>query len=202
MSNPTISEILNGLEFKPVSYIPDVLFSKTGVDCYQIDDDSIAAIEKHMTVGQAYDFVFGSDEVFDIRVYAYDGVPFVLSERIGDVYEGTLTVFNRSVWLKFVSDVLLAGCDVESPDECTLSRNQYIVFGAGGSFKVETPAWQYGFDELFTRYHATYDGHTVSFVRFVNKQPAWADSANRIVVKIDGVETTIDGCDVVFHKRA
>ena len=111
MSNPTISEILVGLEFKPVEDIPTFMFTKVCVDEYDISDDAYSTLRSRMTVGQVYDFVFASDEVFDIRVYAYEGVPFVMYERIGDVDEGTLAVFNRSVWINFLSDVHMFECD-------------------------------------------------------------------------------------------
>lgn len=200
MSNPTISDMLVGLEFKPVEDIPTIMFTKAGVDGYDISDDAYSTLQSRMTVGQVYDFVFASDEVFDIRVYAYDGVPFVLYERIGDVSEGTLTVFNRGVWIKFLSDVHTLECDDVSPDEYTVSRNSYIVFNDARTFSVASPGWQYGFDDLFTKYHATYEGKSVEFIRFAAKRSAWYER-NMIVVKIEGVEVTVDGRDIVFQER-
>ncbi len=200
MSNPTISDMLVGLEYKPVEDIPTIMFTKVGVDEYDISDDAYSTLRSRMTVGQVYDFVFASDEVFDIRVYAYEGVPFVMYERIGDVDEGTLAVFNRSVWIKFLSDVHTLVCDDVSPDEYTVSRNSYIVFNDARTFSVASPGWQYGFDDLFTKYHATYEGKSVEFIRFVEKRSAWSER-NMIVVKIDGVDVTVDGCDIVFQER-
>ena len=201
MSNPTISDMLVGLEFKPVEDIPPMMFTKAGVDGYDISDDAYSALQSRMTVGQVYDFVFASDEVFDIRVYAYNGVPFVLYERIGDVYEGTLAIFNRSVWIKFLSDVHTFGCDDVSPDEYTISRNSYIVFNGDRTFSVASPGWQYGFDDLFTKYHATYEGKSVEFIRFVAKRSMVWGERNMVVVKIDGVDVTVDGRAIVFQER-
>lgn len=201
MSNPTISDMLVGLEFKPVEDIPTIMFTKVGVDEYDISDDAYSTLRSRMSVGQVYDFVFASDEVFDIRVYAYEGVPFVMYERIGDVDEGTLAVFNRSVWIKFMSDVHTLVCDVVSPDEYTVSRNSYIVFGKERTFSVASPGWLYGFrDDLFTKYHATYEGKSVEFIRFADKRSGWSDR-NRVVLKIDGVDVTVDGRDIVFQER-
>ena len=111
-----------------------------------------------------------------------------------------MTVFNRGVWIKFLSDVHTLVCDDVSPDEYTVSRNSYIVFNDARTFSVASPGWQYGFDVLFTKYHATYEGKSVEFIRFVEKRSAWSER-NMIVVKIEGVDVTVDGRDIVFQER-